>query len=1744
MFTFTKRFMRKSALLFSLGSCLAGFNAMAQQNTVDNTIQSIERNKFDHTTKSATFSPSAGWKKGEANEIFKKYLGLDGVTNKMVLKNSTTTKNGITIERYTQYYKSIKVEHGDYTLTTKGGIVRFINGNVYKADNSLSTAPGLTETAAFAKAKQFVGADKYMWEDPAAEAQIKKRYHKTDTSYLPQARLVWIEDLQMGKDDRKLHLAYAFDIYAQKPISRQVVYVDANTGHILFSNSIMQNIAAPTTVRTRYSGSVGIVTQYDGVSTYLLFDSTRGGGVYTQNLNNATTAGFSFVTDYTNTVNIWPVLPYDTIASDAHWGAEMVYDYWLSQHGRSSWDGAGGILQQYVHVDTGLNNAYWDGSAMNYGDGTGVAAGGFDPLVSLDVTGHEIGHGVCQATAALVYARESGAMNEGFSDCWAANIEHYADPHETDAVAKQYWKIGEEIGGGTPLRNMDNPALEGDPSSIRDGNWTPATTADGCATPSGGNDQCGVHTNSGVLNHWYYLVVMGGSGTNTLGTTYAVSGIGWVSGSDILYQTELTLASTDNYAACRTVSIAAATTLYGGCSAETQAVTDAWHAVGVGAAFVPCTPQIGFVATSINVTEKSNATSCPASHTINIGLKAIGTPISGGSPTVNVVAAYGTAVASVDYSFGTTSLTFSPGDTTTHNATITIIDNGVVHDSKYLKLGFTLTTGGSTATISPLYDSLLINIDNDDSVPSAGGSEYHTLDTAISGGYATCNLTSAFAGTNKRGHSQYLISAADLSAAGVRAGVPINQLGMYIVTRNSTTAFVGYTVAMANTTSTDLSTAYASGTFTTVYSGNFTTYAGWDTINFSTPFTWNGTDNVAVNVCWGSNSASFSANDQMAGVNMSSTLITNRTGTSGGAGTGCSLGWSGGGTGTARPFMRFRQNKPPASIETTASSTRVWNVKTGTEVYFYTPTADTNVITGLNNETADLGCVTSTVTQAGVGFTAAVFSGANRSRKEISITPTTGAGATYDVMFYMTNTELNAVAPGTLYLLKTTAATDAAINGSNTTLVTPTLITAPTYVGFKGTFTGFGRYFLTDGPLCTPPTTTVTASGPTAICTGGSVTLTAASGTGYSYQWRIGGTNIAGATSASYSATAAGSYDVVVTLGTCNATSAATTISIIALYAAPIGGATGVCTGSIATVTDATTGGSWSSSNPTLASINSSGVITGVATGTVTITYSVTNACGTAAVTTSIAVSNPTSVAAITGGTPICPGSTTTLSDATASGVWTTATASIASVSTSGIVTGVGAGSVTISYSVTNAAGCVSSATTTINVNSGPTATITPAGPTTICSGSTVVLNATTGSGYAYQWKVGGTIIAGATTASYTASTTGNYAVVITNGSGCSSTSAGVTVTVTAALTIVPGVTINAAPGTTLCTGMTSASFSATVVNGGIPTYQWYKNGSAVSTAPTYAYSPSSGDIVKVVIHSTAACAFPDTAADMVTMSFSPYVNPSVSIVAAPNDTVCQGTVTIFTAIPVNGGATPTYSWKKNGIGVATGPTYNYIPANNDVLVCTLTSDFLCRTQDTAVSSPLTVTVDSSVVNTVTITANHSSIILGQSVTFVASATHGGSSPAYQWYINGFAVPGATNATYTTTSLTYGQVVTCRVMSSEACAVPNNAVSGGITVIVSSGVAQLSDGSSFNLMPNPNNGSFVISGTLGNLNDEAIGIKVTDMLGQVVYTTTAKVSNSTINERITLSTSLASGMYLVNITSSDGSVVFHVVIDK
>ncbi len=241
------------------------------------------------------------------------------------------------------------------------------------------------------------------------------------------------------------------------------------------------------------------------------------------------------------------------------------------------------------------------------------------------------------------------------------------------------------------------------------------------------------------------------------------------------------------------------------------------------------------------------------------------------------------------------------------------------------------------------------------------------------------------------------------------------------------------------------------------------------------------------------------------------------------------------------------------------------------------------------------------------------------------------------------------------------------------------------------------------------------------------------------------------------------------------------------------------------------------------------------------------------------------------------------------------------------------------------------------------------------------------------------------------------------------------------------------------CAG-SSMTFTALPVNGGTtPAYQWQVNGSNVGTnSSTYSSSSlANGQLVTCIMTSNlpGVTANPATS-NSIAIVVSPAVTPSVSIaLTSGSNPTCAGTTLTFTATPVNGGTIPSYQWQVNGSNAGTNSaTFNTSTlSNGQVVTCILTTNALCPTTPTATSNGITVTVNAATPPSVTIsqTAGSNPSCAGSSVTFTATVVNG-NSPTYQWKVNGGNV-GTNSPTYTTSSLTSGQVVTCQVTSTAAC---------------------------------------------------------------------------------------------------------------
>jgi len=251
-----------------------------------------------------------------------------------------------------------------------------------------------------------------------------------------------------------------------------------------------------------------------------------------------------------------------------------------------------------------------------------------------------------------------------------------------------------------------------------------------------------------------------------------------------------------------------------------------------------------------------------------------------------------------------------------------------------------------------------------------------------------------------------------------------------------------------------------------------------------------------------------------------------------------------------------------------------------------------------------------------------------------------------------------------------------------------------------------------------------------------------------------------------------------------------------------------------------------------------------------------------------------------------------------------------------------------------------------------------------------------------------------------------------------------------------------------VCNG-TIVTVTATPTNGGsTPGYQWKVNGTNVGTNnATYSYTPSNNDVITCILTSNATCATGNPAtSNTITMTVNDNLPVSVSIEASENP-ICSGTSVTFTATPTNGGSSPAYQWQVNGSNFGTNSaTYSYTPSNNDIITCVLTSNATCATGNPATSNTITMTVSPLLPVSISITASEDTVCLGTIVTYVAVPINGGSSPTYQWQINGLNV--GINSPLYNYAPSNNDVVTCILTSNAVCLTGNPATSNAIIMTV------------------------------------------------------------------------------------------------
>ena len=469
-----------------------------------------------------------------------KRIGLANPDKNLKVKNVQEDSLGMKHVRFNQTVKGIPVEGAEVVVHYNGQdeLVSVNGSHVPEAAAGMDTTAAVSEQAAVQAAKQAVDAPAQLEADPSAELVI----------------------YPFEGDN---HLAYKVNVnfLGEKP-GNWFAFVDAKSGKVIDQyNTLMHTDNHHESVGTGVLGAQRKIhttrTQLPKQGTiFSLSDTSHAGlkGIFTYDAQDGKI--------FSNNSASWKD-DYQRPAVDAHYNSEVVYDYYLEEHGRNSLDDKGMAIVSYVHYGDNYNNAFWNGQQMTYGDGDGSY---MVPLsAGLDVAAHEMTHGVITNSANLQYRFQSGALNESFADIFGALID------------SEDWELGEDImgpgakaDGRTSLRSLSDPSkypvkVDYIPYGNGEGNY-PSHMDEYYDLPRS-LDNGGVHINSSITNHAAYLI----------GEKIGKEKLG-----QIFYRAlTVYLTPTSNFSDARRAIVQSAADIYGEASAEAKAAAEGFDSVGI-----------------------------------------------------------------------------------------------------------------------------------------------------------------------------------------------------------------------------------------------------------------------------------------------------------------------------------------------------------------------------------------------------------------------------------------------------------------------------------------------------------------------------------------------------------------------------------------------------------------------------------------------------------------------------------------------------------------------------------------------------------------------------------------------------------------------------------------------------------------------------------------------------------------------------------------------------------------------------------------------------------------------------------------------------------------------------------------------------------------------------------------------------------------------------------------------------------
>ena len=509
-------------------------------------------------------------------------LGLDQQLG-LAFKNHHADDLGEDHVRLHQTYKGVLVLEGEAIVHFRNGRVRGTTDDLVRG-LSLSVEPSIGRGEALASAHAALAPRGVYAHEPAVALVVAG---------------ITVE----GRGAEETRPALAYHIHTELENGTQETkhtdfLVDAHTGAIRASWDTLHTTAANGTGQSQWYGTVSLSTN-GTTAGFELRDMTRGtGGTFgnnvTTNLLNKTSGNGTIFTDadnawgdglqYTGTPDMGANA--QTAGVDGHRGMQATWDFYLNAFGRNGIDNAGKATFSRMHYSSQYDNAFWSDTCfcMTYGDG---AVGGSVGEADLDTAGHEMSHGVCAATANLVYRKESGGLNEASSDILGTLVEFYTLNGGTGSFIPSTPGPGPITANYKLFENswghpFPNEALRWMYKPSRDGR-----SPDFYSSTIGRLD---VHYSSGVANHFFFLLAHGSqvdglcdniASPMTNGVT-SITGIGNDKAGRIWYRAlSAYMTKRTDYAGARVATLNAAADLFGAGSVEYATVNTVWLAVNV-----------------------------------------------------------------------------------------------------------------------------------------------------------------------------------------------------------------------------------------------------------------------------------------------------------------------------------------------------------------------------------------------------------------------------------------------------------------------------------------------------------------------------------------------------------------------------------------------------------------------------------------------------------------------------------------------------------------------------------------------------------------------------------------------------------------------------------------------------------------------------------------------------------------------------------------------------------------------------------------------------------------------------------------------------------------------------------------------------------------------------------------------------------------------------------------------------------